>query len=302
MANFRNQLKEPMQLRRFYSIAFLGILSVSTAFAQQSILWEISGNDLKAPSYLMGTLKFIGEKEFFIPPQVEERIKKVQIFAIEDQVDHHAQHELNEVLHFPKGQSLKSVLSEQDYERLLSFFDAEFGVSSGKFEKTYARMVPLALSIAMTRLSLGENVKFFDIELLKLAKKYNLETYSLEPITREAQALKSYTIEDQVKALLHSVDNFDQQKSEFNALVAEYFHGDLEKIFAYTVHPMEGNTQFIEEFYYKRNAEWLPVIDKMVHDRPSFIAVGIAHLEGERGMLALLKEKGYILTPVPVSR
>lgn len=291
-------------MKPFSVISFFCMIVVITApaVAQQSILWEISGNGLTSPSYLMGTLKFIGEKEFFIPTEAHSGLKKCQIFAIEDQVDHHAQHELNKAVHFPKGKSLKTELKADDYTRLTAFFEKEFNVPASKFERQYGKLIPLALSIAMTRLSLGEKVRFYDIELLKEAKKNKLETYSLEPIEREAEALHQYPMEDQLKALMHSVDNFEQQKKEFQLLMADYPHGDLDKIFQYTLHPTESNEKFIEAFYTKRNEEWLPKIDKMMHEKPSFLALGVSHLEGEKGILNLLKNKGYTLTPVKINR
>jgi uncharacterized protein YbaP (TraB family) len=287
-----------------YSICLFLLISLAgtDVFAQNSILWEVSGNGLSTPSYLMGTLKFTGEKEFFIPQEAHSSIRQSKIFAIEDQVDHHAQHELNKAVHFSGGKSLKTELKSDDYKAVQKFFEKEFGISESKFEHQYGKLIPLALSIAMTRLSLGEKVKFYDIELLLEAKKNKLQTYSLEPIEREAEALHRYPMEDQIKALLHSVVNFETQKKEFRMLMDAYPEGDLDKIFEYTLHPMESNAIFIEEFYTKRNEEWLPKIDKMMHENPSFIAVGISHLEGEKGLLNLLKGKGFILKPVKITR
>jgi len=280
---------------------FLALTISVSSFAQNSsILWEISGNGLTSPSYLMGTLKFIGEKEFYLPAEATDRMKKTKLFAIEDQVDHHAQHELNKALHFPKGQSLKTALSSDEYQKVVALFQKEFGVDSKTFEKKYSHIMPLALSIAMTRLSLKENVKFYDIELLAYAKQNNLETYSLEEIGREAEAINKFPLADQVKALAHSVDNFEQQKSEYVKLMADYPEGNLEEIFKYTLHPTENSLLFLEEFYYKRNEEWIPKIEKMVKENPSFIAVGISHLESDNGLLSLLAKKGYTLTPVSV--
>ena len=45
----------------------------------------------------------------------------------------------------------------------------------------------------------------------------------------------------------------------------------------------------------------MPKIEKMIASKPSFIALGVSHLEGEKGILNLLKQKGYTLTPIPVS-
>ncbi|MGE0589629.1 MAG: TraB/GumN family protein [Cyclobacteriaceae bacterium] len=280
---------------------FAFVLTLGSALAQNSILWEVSGNGLPNSSYLLGSLKFIGEKEYVLHKEIPEKLKSVKIFAIEDEVDHHAQHELNKALHFPKGQSLATALSQDQYKKVVSFFTSEFKVPSKTFKKKFASLKPLALSIAMTRLSLHEGVKFYDIELLKMAKDNNLDTYSLEGIEREAQAFDAFPVEEQIKALMHSIDNFEVQKSEYKKLEAAYARGDIDKVFEYSLHPFENNEIFIEEFYFKRNQEWLPKLERMFADRQAFVTVGVSHLEGDQGLLALLKEKGYTLTPIPVT-
>lgn len=269
---------------------------------ENSILWEISGQGITKPSYLFGTLKFIGEKEYFLPKEATDKIKASELFVIEDQVDHHAQHELNKALHFPKGETLANHLTAGDYQKVVELFEREFKITKTQFESKYARLKPLAISISMTRLALGEKVKFYDIELLRFAKKNKLKTFSLESVQREAEAINTFSIADQGVALMHGVENFEKQKDEFKKLMADYPQGNLEEIFEFTLHPLENNTQFIEEFYFKRNEEWLVKIEKMVKENVAFISVGIAHLEGDRGLLNLLKSKGYTLTPIPVTR
>lgn len=284
----------PLVMKKIF--VSLLVLAGFASNAQNSLIWEISGNGLTKKSYLMGTLKFIGEREFYMPAKASELIKQAEIFAIEDEVDHHAQHELNTALHFPKGQSLADVMTQDDYKNLRALFAKEFKVTAATFDKRYSHIKPLPLSIIMTRLSLGEKVKFYDIELLLIAKKHDVTAYSLEPIEREAEALNSFNMEDQVKALVHSVNNFASQKAEFKKLMSDYRDADLQEIFDYTLHPLENNPRFIEEFYFKRNEEWLPKIERMMNEDASFIALGISHLEGERGILKLLEQKGYKLT------
>ena len=82
--------------------------------------------------------------------------------------------------------------------------------------------------------------------------------------------------------------------------MTDYSAGNLEEIFEYTLHPTENNPLFLEEFYYKRNEEWLPKIEKMMASKISFISIGISHLDGDRGLLSLLKAKGYSLTGVSI--
>ncbi|MBL7866376.1 MAG: TraB/GumN family protein, partial [Cyclobacteriaceae bacterium] len=166
-------------------------------------------NGLQSPSYLLGTLKFIGAKEFYFPKEFKEKMDQCKIFAIEDQVDHKAQMEINKALHFPKGKSLATELSPEDYARLVAFMEKEFHLPKAKFEKDLGKLIPLALSINMTRMALGEKVKYYDIELLLTAKKEKLKTYSLEPIKREAEAIQSFPMDEQKKALMESVANFE---------------------------------------------------------------------------------------------
>lgn len=287
-------------MKKFFAIAILSLLVCVSAYSQNSVLWEVSGNGLTSKSYLIGTLKFIGEKEYYMPANVDALMQTCKTFAIEDEVDHHAQHELNKANHFSKGESLSSVLKPEDYKKLTDLFQKEFGVHEKTFATKYGHLKPLALSIIMTRLSLGEKLKFYDIELLKMAKENQLTTFSLESIEREAEALNKFPMDAQVKALNHSVANFETQKAEYKKLMADYPKGDLEEIFEYTLHPTENNAIFLEEFYYKRNEEWLPKVERMMKENPSFLAFGLSHLEGERGLLALLKNKGYTLTPLKV--
>jgi len=284
-------------MKRAYLVAFLLVLAIGS-YAQHSLIWKVSGNGLTKTSYIMGTLKFIGEKEYYLQPNAITLLKQSDLFAIEDQVDHHAQHEMNTAAHFPKGQSLSKVMTPEDYKKLQDLFEKEFGVNAKTFEKNYAHIKPLPLSIIMTRLSLGEKVRFYDIELLKIAKENNLDAFSLEAIEREAQALTSFSMEDQVKALQHTMNNFEGQKQEFTKVMADYRAGNLEEIFEYTMHPIENNPAFINEFYVKRNLEWLPKLERMVKENNAFICLGISHLEGNHGVLKLLEAKGYTLTPV----
>lgn len=270
------------------------------AYAQNSILWEVTGKDLKKPSYLMGTLKFIGSKEYFLPKKVKEAMDKCEAFAIEDEVDHRSQHELSKAMHLPDGKKLADYMSPADYQALLDLFQKEFKMNQAAFEKAYGNMIPLALSINMTRLSLRQKVKFYDIELLKLAKQKEMDAFNLEHIEREAEAIQSYPLPDQFKALDATIKDFATQKREYIELEAAFVKGDIDLVFIKTLHPTENNPQFIEAFYFKRNEEWIPKIEKMMTDQPTFITVGVGHLEGERGLIQLLQKRGYALKPMIV--
>jgi hypothetical protein len=61
---------------------------------------------------------------------------------------------------------------------------------------------------------------------------------------------------------------------------------------------MEKSQAFREKFLYKRNEIQANSIDSIVRHRSLFAGVGAAHLPGERGVIELLRRKGYTLRPI----
>ncbi|MBK6949221.1 MAG: TraB/GumN family protein [Haliscomenobacter sp.] len=47
-----------------------------------------------------------------------------------------------------------------------------------------------------------------------------------------------------------------------------------------------------------RNRKWIPIMEKMMSEKPTFFAVGAGHLGGPQGVVQLLRDSGYSLTPL----
>ena len=54
------------------------------------------------------------------------------------------------------------------------------------------------------------------------------------------------------------------------------------------------------EMLTKRNHKWINNMPELMKNESVFFAVGAAHLSGENGVLKLLKENGYKITPVDI--
>jgi hypothetical protein len=48
----------------------------------------------------------------------------------------------------------------------------------------------------------------------------------------------------------------------------------------------------------KRNKNWIPVIKEKMAGKKAFIAFGAAHLTGSKGVIQLLRNEGYQVSPV----
>ncbi len=265
---------------------------------ENSIFWEVSGNGLSSLSYIYGTVKFIPDKDYFLGKNVKSKLKESKIFATETLLDHHSLHELNKAAHLPHHQSVKNLLSDKEFSDLKKIFLEKLNVSNLKFEMVYSQFKPVVLSTTMTRLSLGKGVKYYEIELAKMAHKSKILTLGLETVSREIRAMESYSQDNQVKALIHTIQNFDKQMMDYKELIVAYKVGDLHKTLEYTLHPSENDEEFRKHFFDKRNAEWIPLMEKYMKQAPSFFALGAAHLADEKGIISLLRAKGYTVKPV----
>jgi uncharacterized protein YbaP (TraB family) len=49
-----------------------------------------------------------------------------------------------------------------------------------------------------------------------------------------------------------------------------------------------------------RNKNWIPIMQENMAKRSMFFAVGAGHLSGPFGVINLLKEQGYRLSPIKV--
>ena len=85
-------------------------------------------------------------------------------------------------------------------------------------------------------------------------------------------------------------------------LADAYFSQNLDAIYAITQEKMNSSCDSTPEeenrLIYDRNAAWAEKIPTMMAGNSTLFVVGAAHLPGERGVLELLKQKGYIVEPV----
>jgi uncharacterized protein YbaP (TraB family) len=53
-----------------------------------------------------------------------------------------------------------------------------------------------------------------------------------------------------------------------------------------------------EDFLDNRNKRWIPKLVQLMNTKTIFIAVGAGHLAGENGLIQLLRNQGYIVSPI----
>jgi uncharacterized protein len=286
-------------LKKLPIVLFL-IISALQLPAQQenSLLYEISGNGLKQSSYIFGTIHIIKKKDFFLTDIIKNKVKQSQVFITEVDMDIPLlqQLELAQKMYLPENKTLQDYISKEDFQIFSSIVMDSMGLSPSKFNK-YIRIKPFFTSSLLIKHVIGK-IKAYERELYKIAKNKGIPSDGLETIEFQLSLVDATPIAEQAQGLVNEVRNYKQTIANYNEMVEIYKKQDLEQLYSMVVNDSTADSEFNEEFIYKRNNKWIPIIEERIKEYSCFIAVGGAHLPGENGVLALLRKQGYAITPI----
>mgnify|MGYP000455486423 CR=1 FL=1 len=291
----------------FFSILKLTVLTLaiaqkpaaaSTATLENSLLWEITGKELKEPSYLFGTIHMIDKKDFILTDVTRKSLEKAKrvTFEInmEEMSDIAVMMPLMMKAFMADGKTLSDLLNDEDYTLVKTHFE-KMGLPMMMLE----RMKPMFLS-AMNPESMnmgGEDenssMMSYEIELMELAKAQKKSVAGLETAEFQMSMFDSIPYEAQAKMLVESVkEGTGAGDDQLKKLVELYKKQDLNGL--NEMISADGDlAQYEDLLLVRRNKAWIPIMGKMMVEQPTFFAVGAGHLAGKQGVITLLRAAGY---------
>jgi len=263
--------------------------------AYNSLFWEISGNGLKKKSYLYGTFHSKDQRIFEFKKGVEKAFKKADTYAMELNMDSINQMEVMQLMVMDSNLTLKDLLTQEDYNLVNQFFKDSIGVSLFMFE----RLSPIITAQMIATKGLQEEQEnALDLYWFKKAKKEGKQLVGLESMEEQIQALKSIPVEQQAKDLVDMVKDYGNEESfDMEEMLHIYMSGNLDSLMLvmkdfYKESP-EAEQLFNDAFLYKRNVNMANRVEEYLQKGSVFMAVGATHLPGQKGVIELLRAKGY---------
>jgi len=275
--------------------------SLAPTAEENALLWEISGKNLEAPSYLYGTIHMIGKDDFFLTKGTKEAIGKSQevTFEInmEDMMDITSQFSLLMEAFMADGMTLKDLLDSADY-RLVQAHFKKIGLPLFLFERMKPMFLTVLADLDMSpeAMSSGEIVSY-EMEIMNIAKSQNKEIGGLETAEYQMSMFDSIPYKMQAEMLIESIQSSANGDEEFDKMVELYKKQDLNGLNLMIEAEDGGVSQYEELLLVNRNKNWIPVMAGMMQKQPTFFAVGAGHLGGEEGVIALLRKDGYFVKP-----
>ena len=273
---------------------------------ENSLLWAISGKDLKDTSYLYGTIHLIDKEDFFLTEATKKAFNESEhvVFEIniEKMNDLMSQFGLLMKAFMNEGQTLKDFLSEEEYKEVKDHF-AEKGITDFLWNMM-ERIKPMFLTMFASTDLTGENpmtsgeMVSYEMELLAKAQEQEKPIDGLETAEYQMSMFDSIPYEAQAKMLIESIRVDSVASNELDQMVDLYKNQDINGMISMFDEDTEGIGKYEDYLLINRNKNWIPVMSGMMTTQPTFFGVGAGHLAGEFGVVNLLKEAGYTLTPL----
>jgi len=278
-------MKKIVAICVFISILF----GFSSKAKGQPPIYKISGNGLAKPSYIFGSLHVIEKKDFVLPKNIKPILKSCELLTMELQMDdlkEEAKKMASSML-LENGQTYEQLMNEEQYAWFTSYLADTIKLGSLK-TMIYTKFKPIFLSSAIMNEAL-KKPQSYEENILKLSKKYKLQHLGLETFEQQMSFLNAMPIELQLSSFKPGF------MSEFFIMKDLYLKGDLDALHTWAKESMEGDEykQMEQSLVTDRNNVWIPKMEEMMVNKPTFFAVGALHLPGENGVLQLLREAGY---------
>ena len=292
-------------MRRFFGSLILALAFYGSANAQ--LLYKISGNGLKSPSYIVGTYHLA-------PASFADEIKGMsEAFAAVEQVYGEvdmqsvqaSQMAMLQAMMLPEGKYVSDMFTAEEMERINAYVRENMGMdlNSPMLREQLGRMRPSVLAMQLAVLQFMKVTPNFNPNALiddhfqKEARKCGKRVGGFESAEFQIELLYGdCSEEDERRALLKLVDDNETLLKEMRDMTEAYFSFDMKSIEALTIGSLDSGEMTIEEFremITDRNHNWVAAMPMIMESKPTLFVVGAGHLPGDEGVLELLKAQGY---------
>ena len=265
--------------------------NLKTSADGNTLLWEISGNGLTAPSYLFGTFHLLCKDDINFSDPLKQAINNSHEIYLELDLDDPATiMGALMLMNMKDGKKLKELYTPDQYKRVSDFFKDSLKTPIGLFQ----RMKPeFLVALIYPKLMPCNSASSVEESVMELAKNAGKEINGLETMAFQASIFDSIPYEKQAEELLNTIDSLEKSKTYFGLMLAAYNNqrlDEIEKIVNTPEFGVEDNQDILLD---NRNKNWVVQLKEIMKRNAVFTAVGAGHLVGKNGLIALLKAEGY---------
>jgi uncharacterized protein len=265
--------------------------------ASRQYLWEVTS--LTNRVFLYGTVH-AGKASFYpLPERVQQAFVDAKVIAVEaDITDEKAMEKGSASMLLKPPATLSQQVPAPLYERFRALC-TRYGLPESQLAQF--KPFPAASLLAFAEWGrLGYSQQYgVDLHIIRLARDLKKRVVEIEGAKVQADLMDSLTEKEGLQALEGTVIALESglTREQITGLVNAWQSGDpdllLEVARAYN-ETVPGAKALEEKFIWSRHGAMADKIESYLLGRdPVFVAVGALHLAGPRGLVEILKKRGY---------
>ncbi|MEQ9582482.1 MAG: TraB/GumN family protein, partial [Arenibacter sp.] len=276
-------------------LGFLFLIISQGIFAQEdnSLLWEISGNNLKESSYLYGTMHVSQKIAFRLDDVFYEALDKSEIVALESDPDTWLE---------DYGKMRGSGIGYGTGFVTKGFYIYPFTIKNPTKEivSSYLSLDDRLVNNILYRTNESsqnfEEETYLDMFIYQAGKKYSKPIKALEDL-EESTALVGRA---NMNAMKPKPDEWLQKKMQTQDVMSLLQDAYRER----NINLIDSLDQamyteyYLQNMLYARNKNMAGRLDSLMHTAKVFAGIGAAHLPGKKGVIQLLRNMGYEVKPL----
>lgn len=224
--------------------------------------------------------------------EVHACIRECNAFATEFNLEE-ANHRLAaNIMDLPDGQTLDQLIKPKVYKKLQKIFRKATGLDLALFNKSK----PLLITNLLSERILSEDMPdSLDASLWQYAREQGKIVLGIETYEEQLAIMEKIPLDYQVQSLIWAGKHFKRFRRQLIKMTEQYEEANISKLYKAARKSAKGLRRVM---IYDRNVVMADRIEQIAAEQSLFAAVGAGHLGGKKGVLRLLKHKGFVVSPV----
>lgn len=267
-------------------------LALTAVSSHAQRLWKVTPppTEAAAPSYIFGTHHTAPVES--VPQSALDALAASRLFVSE--IDASQAPAIDpQMMIAPADSTLDKLLTPAELDTVMAAIGRTSGRSVAPYRAMIVRQKPIFLSLPIVLYlskdkSTAENL---DGWLQSRAAAAGAECTALETARMQFEALLAQPLAEQAAELLEISRDLDEGRRQVDLMLQTYLEGNLDSL-------LDDLSSASDRLLNRRNSAWVWQLDPLIRRGAAFIAVGAGHLPGSEGLLSLLSQRGFTVTPV----
>lgn len=285
---------------------FLAITIAAAALgANAQILWKVSGGNAKGDSYLFGTHHVAPYTMMDSVAGFNDALKSVDAIIGEIDMQNTDMTAMQQATMAramaPADSTIMTLLSPEQLDSLTTVLGKYTGG-----QLTAQAMAPMKPAMITTTIAMMQTMAIFpdfdqskQLDAMAQQRAHNAGKAigAFETIEEQLDFLLGAPLQEQAAQLIETVRHDSESAEMARELATAYLTQDLDKI-STIMNSQDDTSELMERLISGRNAAWAEKLAAMLPQSNVLVVVGCGHLPGDKGLIGLLRSKGYEVTPV----